>query len=365
MQPDTSTVPWKGAARLCALLVVMMPCAAPAIVIEAGSFVTKVETLRDLTFASGSNLYVAPTPGERNSFATLAATLLGEDLVAADLQAAALDYDLVEFTDTDTGNVYHGLTEQLVGGDPTRGWGSFFVNFNAVTHPLIQVPHPRFDTNSWDIGARVFQQAESLGFLMAGAHRNANGPGTADVAHLTESIFQEVHQVWNGPGGENMPWSIHGFNEANYMFPAGTDVILSNGDGSLSLEVVALDAAFEDQGLLTFAYNTLPVMDPLNVAVNGVEDGTSFSALGGTTNVQGIYSRGIGGRFIHVEMGQSIRLDAGNRLLAADAITDAIMASEAVPEASTFALAAIGLAMLGVIAWHRRNGCLTRPPTAR
>jgi len=329
------------------------PQSAPALVMESGSFVTKVEELRDLTFGSGSGLYIAPSPAERASFATLAATLLSGDFVTADAQAAALDYDLVEFDDTDTGRTYFGLTEQLVGGDPTRGWGSYFVNFNSATSPLIQVPHPRFDTNSWDIGARVFQQAESLGFMMAGAHRNANGVGTADVAHLANSIFQEVHQVWNGVAGENIPWSIHGFDDANHVFPAGTDVVLSNGDGSVSLEVLALDAELEGQGFLTFAYNTLPALDPLNVAVNGVEDGTTFASLGATTNVQGIYSRGIGGRFVHIEMEQSIRFDEGNRLLAAEAISAAILASEAVPEPATLGLAASGLVALLLICFGR------------
>ena len=317
-----------------------------ALVVESGDFATKVESLRDLTFTSGSGLYVAPTMADRGNFSALASTLYAGNLAAADVQAAALNYDLIRYSDNVSNDVYYGLTEQLVGGVPTRGWGSYFLRFNPAANVLLEVPHPRFDTNSWEIAANAFRQSDALGFLMAGAHRNANGSGTADVAHLTASIFHETHAAWNGVAGENIAWSIHGFDDANHAFPAGTDVVLSNGDGSVSAEVVLLDEQFEEEGLLTFAYNTLPALDPLNVQVNGAEAGSTFSTLGATTNVQGIYSRGLGGRFIHIEMEQSIRFDAMNRDLAASAIATAIFLSSAVPEPSTLLLLAACGAML-------------------
>lgn len=343
--PKSCCLPFRFG-RAIALAGTLFLCALPgdvvAIEIESGDWVDKVEALKDLAFDVGTGPYVAPTVGERASFATLAGTLRSENLILAETQAAALDYDLVEYTDNVSGNVYHGLTEQLVLGEQTRGWGSYFVNFNADTTPLIEVPHPRFDTRTWEIGALVFRQADAQAFLMAGAHRNTDGLGTADVAHLPTSIFHEVHQTWNGLGGQNVPWSIHGFNDANHAFPAGTDVVLSNGDGSVSSEVIALDAEFEGEGFLTFAYNTLPALDPVNVIVNGVEDGTTFSSLAATTNVQGIYSRGIGGRFVHIEMEQSIRFNANNRQLAANAISAALLSGAAVPEPASFPLAALG-----------------------
>ena len=121
---------------------------------ESGDFVVEVQDLKDLAFGTSSGLYVAPTATEVGDFNTLAATLLSGNVTGADTQAAALDYDLVEFTDTISGRVFHGLRERLVGGAPTRG------------------------------------------FLMTGAHRNANGIGTADVADLTNTIFHEVHTAW-------------------------------------------------------------------------------------------------------------------------------------------------------------------------
>jgi hypothetical protein len=240
--------------------------------------------------------------------------------------------------------VYYGLREVLVANVPTRGWGSFFINLSNSVNLLVETPHVRFDTRSWEVGALAFEQANALGFLMNGAHRNTNGLGTADVAHLADSIFQEVHIAWNGPSGENPAWSIHGFNAANHAFPAGTDAVLSSGDGSVSQAVVDLDLSLTDAGFLSYAYNTLPINDPLNLLVNDGIDGNTFSSLGGTTNVQGVYSRGIGGDFVHVELEQSIRFDAQNRALAGAAIGEA-MAESAIPSPTALPLFA-GAAIL-------------------
>jgi len=323
-------------------------------VIEAGDFLDHVETLRNLTFESNSGLYVAPTAVQQSAFSAAAGSLLSGNLALAETQAAALDYEIVEFTDNASGDVYHGLRE--LNNSPTRGWGSFYVDLDATREALIEVPHPRFDTNSWDVAARAYQESDSRGFLMAGAHRNANGQGTADVAHLDESIFQEVHEAWNGTEGERTAWSIHGFDADKHSFPAGTDAVLSNGDGSISSEVVALDSELTEEGFLSFAYNTLDQDDPLNVAVNGSETGTTFSSLGGTTNVQGIHSRSLDGVFVHVELEQSIRFDGDNRIAAAGAISDAISA----PEPSTVVMA-FGLSIAVVfVHWRRKNGTSTK-----
>ena len=220
---------------------------------------------------------------EQSDFSALAGALRSGDIPGADSQAAALGYEVVEFTDTLSGDAYYVLREQLVGGAQTKGWGTYVVNLEYQSEALIEVPHLLFDTNSWDIGAKLFRDADVRGFLMAGAHRNANGSGTADVAHLGESIFQEVHEAWNGPGGETTAWQIHGFSLANHgTFPTGTDAVLSNGDGGVSSGIVDLDGRFETGGFLTYAYNTLAAADPINVQVNADIDGTTFSSLAAT-----------------------------------------------------------------------------------
>ncbi len=237
--------------------------------------------------------------------------------------------------------------------------GSYFVNFDSAVDAVIEVPHPRFDINTLQIGARVFQQSEAQAFLMAGAHRHSNGLGTADVAHLDESIFQEVHEVFTGSAAENSAWSIHGYAAANHSFPSGTAAVSSNGDGGVSEEIVNLAQMFDDEGFLSFAFNTLPASDPLNVQFNGSEEGGTFSSLGGTTNEQGRFTRSLGGLFVQIEMEQSIRFDADNRLVAAALIAETIGLTGApdgsggVPEPSALVLMSLGLT-LG-LTWRRRQ----------
>jgi hypothetical protein len=48
------------AAAIVALMLVWTPRPADALLVEVGDFVAEIERLRDLTFTSGSNLYVAP-----------------------------------------------------------------------------------------------------------------------------------------------------------------------------------------------------------------------------------------------------------------------------------------------------------------
>ena len=300
------------------------PVCSAALITESGDFVAEIQRLRGLAFGRNSGLYIPPTSTQLSDFAELATTLRSGDITMADTQATALNYELVQFTDTASDRVLHGLREQLTGGQQTLGWGSFFIDLTFQDNALIETPHPVFDTNSWEVAALAFQQTEALAFLMAGAHRNANGSGSADVAHLSQSVFQTAHEAWNGGSGEYPAWQVHGFNDANHSFPAGTDAVLSVGDGSVSDEVIALDAALQDEGFLSYAYNTLATADPLNVAVNETVNGTTFSSLGATTNVQGGYSRALGGTFIHIELEQSIRFNTTNRQLAADAIAAAI-----------------------------------------
>ena len=304
----------------------IFPGYSAGLVMESGDFVAEIQRLKNLAFGSGSGLYVAPTTTQLNDFAVLATALRSGDVATADTLASLLNYELVQYADTVSGRVLHGLREQLTGEQQSLGWGSYFIDLSFSQNALVESPHPLYDTNSWEVAARAFRQTGALAFMLAGAHRNANGSGTADVAHLEQSVFETVHEAWNGGSGEYPAWQIHGFNDANHNFPANTDAVLSVGDGSVSDEIVALDAALQDEGFLSYAYNILAITDPLNVAVNESISGATFSSLGATTNIQGGYSRSIGGTFTHVELEQSIRFNPMNRQLAADAIAAAIMA---------------------------------------
>ncbi len=291
----------------------------------SGSFLSEVQRLKNLAFGANSNLYVPPTTAQTASFLTLALDVRAGNYDQAETEANSLNYTLTDFSDTGTGRSYYELTENLVGGKQTLGWGSYFYNPSFAADALVEVPHTLADINTEDIGSQTFQYANARGFLMAGAHRDANGTGTADVAHLDTSIFLAVHEAWNGPTGATTAWQIHGFDPSEHTdFPANTAAVLSDGAGNVGNRQIALDSQFEARGFQTYVYDTLATNDPKNVQVNGSVSGSTFSSLGATTNVEGQYSRSIGGTFVHDEMSTIIRDSATNRSAAAHAIAAAI-----------------------------------------
>ncbi len=317
---------------------VFFPAMANALVVESGEFYDEALRLKNLAFAENSGLYVPPTENQRQDFRALAQSLYDNDWPTADTQAAALGYELVKFTNTTTGSTYWGVRETLVNNAQTKGWGSFFINEDYVTTVTVEVPHPVHDTNTHRLGARVFEDADARGFMMAGSHRSANGSQTANPTSLDYSIFQEVHEVWNGGYGDSTAWQMHGYGSGTAdHFPDGTDAVLSDGAGNVTVEMQLLDAALEGIGLFGDAYvfNELETDDPLNEQVNGegVNGYSPFWRLGARNNPQGQYSRDQGGTFVHAEFSYYMRTTPTRRdQLLAEAIVGVIQATATVQQ---------------------------------
>jgi len=318
---------------------------AQLVFVNGQSVQSHVAQLRSQVLQRDSQEYLVPTAGQLSDFRSLADGLRDAQ-TTTDLQsllpgATALGYDVVVLNDA--GSTFYGLQESTTGATQ-KGWGSFFLRQNATNSALVEVVHPLADINTTEISAQVFADSQAKGFLLAGAHRNANGLGTADVAHLEQSIFQEVHESFTDSASDLSVWQVHGFNiDFHPEFPTGSDAVLSSGTGSVSEIVLGLDQKIDalDGDKTSFSFNTLDSEDSLNVATNGDLVGSLFSGLGGTTNVQGQHTNSIGGEFVHIELEQSFRIDGGeaSRQLISQTIADSIIASViAVPEPSTFAI---------------------------
>lgn len=317
-----------------------------------------VDELRSQTIQRDSNGYVVPTAEQLSDFRSLADGLTDAQ-TTADLEllvpeATAIGYDVVVLNDA--GNTFYGLQESET-VTTRRGWGSFFFRQNATNDALVEVAHPLADINTTEISAQVFAESQAKGFLLAGAHRNANGFGTADVAHLEQSIFQEVHESFADSATDLSVWQVHGFDiDGHPGFPTGADAVLSSGTGSVSELVLGLDQRIDalDGDWSSYSFNALDVDDALNIATNEDLIGSLFSGLGGTTNVQGQHTNSIGGEFVHIELEQSFRIDGGaaSRQLISQTIANSIIAAVAVPEPNSFAI--VGLLSACFIARRRR-----------
>lgn len=290
---------------------------------ESGNFLDELNRLKKMALPKKSNLYQPPTDKELKKFSLLANALMFLDIKGALNKANDLNYELVRFIDTPTKQVLYGLREKSVRDRPLRGWGSYFINASSHTNALVEVPHIIFDRFSEEIGAKVFLISAARGFLIAGAHRNANGSGTADVCNPINSIFQEVHKAW--VLSRNKTWQIHGFsNSTKSNFPANTQSVLSDGQGKISTEVLDLGLRMKASGFQSYVYNELSASAPLNRRLNQDIAGKTFSHLGGTQNVQGIYCHSVGAAFTHIELDKSIRNKATNRDVIARAIAGSI-----------------------------------------
>ncbi len=329
---------------------------------ESGNLCGEIARLKTLVFPKESGLYVQPTAQNLSDFRALATSVENGQIWQASLQAEALGYEMVIFTDTRENRTYSLLREQLDEfGSQTKGWGNYVYDRLEAADLLIEAPHPLYDTNTPELSIEVYYGSNAKGYLMAGAHRNTMGDGNygqANVPGHTDSIFHIVHEEWSD--ADTLPIQIHGFDwDKHTNFPAGTDVVLSNGDGAVPQPHIDLDAAFDDAALLSFAYNSLGINDPVNIQVNtdwlngGVVSGGTFSSLGAGYNVQGQYTRNTyGAPWIHCELEQSIRFnDPSLWQPAIDVIV--VTFGEPIPEPGTIAL--IGMGMAGLAGVVRRK----------
>ena len=312
------------------LLLLVLPSFAASVV--RGDLISEAQRLEGFCvtpYGSGSSNYVSPTTPQWAQFKAAAALFSG-DVMLAESNAVALDYELVHFTQTSDLRTFLALRSRETNGAPVRPWGTYFVNPNSAVTALVAAPHPQFDLRTPLLAAEIFLKSGARGLLLAGAHRNANGSNTADPARLTNTIFHAVHEAWSGTNGANTAWQIHGYSSAGHPeFPSNCLVVLStgvNGSNIMSTNLVELNRQLEWNGLKTYAYNdALAASDPLNLEVNEGVAGTNFDSLAATENVQGQFSRALGGTFVHAESATIVRTNVALRTRAADAIANAIL----------------------------------------
>jgi hypothetical protein len=291
---------------------------------ESGDLIEEINRLKQLALTEKSNLYQPPTNDELSQFETLTKTIVAGDLATGKTQANQLDYELIEFLDSPTQQIFYGLKEKLSQKSSPRGWGSYFFNSNTETRGIVEVPHILADRFTEVIGVKAFLSAKARGFLLAGAHRNTNGTNTADVCDLISSVFQSVHEVWVDTGQPT--WQVHGFLRRG-DFPSHARAVLSDGQGDISSEIRDLAQRLDQSKIPAYVYNRLPKSSSENRQINQQFSGRIFAELGGTQNVQGIYSHSKDLAFTHIELSKKVRSSKAYRDRAADAIAESIQAT--------------------------------------
>jgi hypothetical protein len=276
---------------------------------------------------AGSGDYRPPTASERTGFAKAWTTF--SDLPA---QRAALDkfgYDLFLFDDTAPGLADNNPGRWTVAcerrnGEGTwdRGWG-LYLNNNFGFTTIVEVPHPKFDRNSADVGVAIGRKVGGE-LLIAGAHRHANGEfdddectkdeRCSDMSHQPNSVFQAVHDALiNPPECVEEPLLCRTTREV--VQPHGFATNLHQGIGHIAISDGVPDA-FHPDSLIAETANRLEGAGfqvcrfQASGDCAGTEaDGSPGTSLGATKNVQGISTRKavIPVSFMHIEVSREVR----------------------------------------------------------
>lgn len=195
------------------------------------------------------------------------------------------------------------VAEDVDGGE-LRGLGLYAVRAGVGAPPglVVEVPHPRADRWTEELGQELFTALEAEALFVAGAHRSADD-GAADVAHEETSTFAAVDRAVVGRG--TIVLQVHGFDDSAHEGPA--QVVLSSAESTPSALVRDLQRALENAGIDTCVY-----------------DGQRCRTLAGTTNVEAAHARDVGATFVHLELAPDLRKSGPERDELVDVLTEVL-----------------------------------------
>jgi len=271
----------------------LTPTAWPVLDTIKGSFRNQISILENNMPLAKSEGYVIPTSQEQANFAKLVLMMSQDQLAGAIDLAIENNYTLNYYVDRgDDYAVSYLLREQR---PIQKGWGLYAFRLDSTSNIIIEAPHPLYDKRTPSVALDIYRALDARALLIAGAHRNANRDGSADVAHATESIFQSVHialsQEIQTASSDVIILQIHGFHTSKHEgYP---QVVFGLGEKPLPTEVAIaqkIKVALSEQGISA------------GLCI-GIE--SNLQDLCAKTNVQGSVTKE--GAFIHIELDETIR----------------------------------------------------------
>lgn len=316
------------------LILVVFPAALQAdIEEESGDLMDEIEFIRVNMPGSGDEGFVPPSYIELNRWEDISESFLNGHAEEVDslIDLYFPEYEIVRFTDSGFGSHEYLLLRETV--PVTLGWGTYILRLQHEREIVIGVPHGRYETNTPSEGVDMFRRTGARLFMMNGTHRCSNSASTpcdgttsvcgssgsyriSDMAHVTESAFQAMHEAYTVKYPVGYAFSVHGTTASNC-----SDIFLSNGKGSDSQPII-----YELRDHMNSSGNIF-------VSVSG--DGTATCTLTGATNVQGRltnssdepcfqYASSNSGYFIHAEQQRRVRDNYSIYSKFINAINDAI-----------------------------------------
>jgi uncharacterized protein (TIGR03382 family) len=259
-----------------------------------------ISNARPFLPTEGSGTYVVPSPQDREVFRAAATALVNGDATGAEQALADYpDFEVLEIDDAPAGGTYLALVEKP---PVARGWGFFFFAREPLRPQLVlEAPHPIADRDSELATAISATALRPAAVLFAGAHRYANPAAVSDVAHVSDSVFEAVHEAVMATPLVTV--QIHGFSAAGHAgYP---EVLLSSGSVVPGRRAKVLCDAMVTGGLGCTLF-----------------DGSAYLDLGAQTNMQASQVRRAfgSGHFLHLETADTVRDDPRRLAVVIDAI---------------------------------------------
>jgi hypothetical protein len=279
--------------------------------------------LNNIPGNSGNN-FTKPNTNQLNTWATTIDKILNQNINQAKTNAAILNYQITEFTDTtySTGHIYYILEEK---SPQIYYWGTYIFNPSACRSNLIlQAPHPKYDSNTGKQSIFCFSRLNAKALFLSGTHRCNNDTLTScsgstkacsstssayrisDNAHNVYTAFQKTTEQIFQDDSLSVFVQLHGFAKKS------TDpyVIMSNG----TRQTPTTD-------YVSLIKNELALVDS-SLTFKIAHINTSWTRLIAFTNTQGRYINGSSdpcllsatnsqGNFVHMEQEKSkLRADS-------------------------------------------------------
>jgi len=263
----------------------------PDLEMVEGNFRNQISLLEEKMPRSDSEAYVVPSAEEQADFSRLVALIHDKEFAEALPLADTNYYRLNYYVDWDD----HSAASYLLREQRPiqKGWGLYAFRVDSTSNIIVEAPHPLYDRRTPSVALDIYRALDARALLIAGAHRNANGDGSADVAHAPESIFHSVHQALakeiQETSGDAVILQIHGFHSTKHEgYPQaviGFGANIQAAEATLGKE---LEDALSGQGIRV-----------------GLCTDDAWKMLCGRTNGQGASSNGE--IFIHIELDEKIR----------------------------------------------------------
>lgn len=271
----------------------LLPSPTPAVRTFAGNLQNPVYNLEQHMPLAKSDAYIVPDEKEQKAFTELVSRIEAGDFLHASELAKEYDYSLTRFLDHGNEKASSHLLQET--RPRPKGWGMYVLREEKTNNIIVEAPHPLADKRSDLVALDIYRALNARALLIAGAHRDANYDGSADVSHTSESIFQSVHETLlqdtSTVSGVPVVLQIHGF--ATNKHPDYPRVVLGFGQTISQAEI-------------SLANELVDVLLARDVTAD-ICDGDSWQDLCGTKNVQGSHSEGV--IFLHIELEEAMRSD--------------------------------------------------------